>query len=671
MPSAPTTTRGPRTCSTLTDHDDGGPEWLLTDGTGGYATGTVSGLRTRRYHGLLAVPQTNSSSDPTATGIGRRNLALVALDPVVTMPSGTDVELAVHQWASGATAPNGHELLERFELRDGLPRWRWRIGDVVIEREIAMQHGANAVVVVHRVRSAPAALTIRLKALCTWRDADAERTCAGPPPQTRQVADGVVVADAYRMAGPGWIAAGSWYTGALTRAEIQRACQCVEDLWHAGTFTAAVSPGGQIEVCAWSGDLGRRPPPACVVIADARRRNAGLLAAADPPDRTSARLAVAADAFVVQPRRATAATVVAGYPWLGSDDVEALSCYEGLFLTTGKAEIGRSMLAEACARAESLTDVEAGLWLVNAVERHVRSTGDTDLASQAMEPIDRLLAGMASNGDPRSTTCRVDPTDGLLAVGPLGTTAHRMFQRIGGPWASAPLAGAPWASAPSEELPLEQATGKPVEINALWINALGAAAGLREYCGRPTTDLRARQRSAKVGFQRFGSGQRWLSDVVDAPGGTYPLGGADRHDDTALRPHQLLAHSLPYGPRRGRAIPQPVLAGLLTPMGPRSLAATETGYRGSHRGDQYSRDLAYHQGTVWPWMIGAYVDAAAAAGGADPDVLTGLIGHLDEDGLGSVSQSAEGDPPHRATGCPFHARSVAELNRAYRTAYHR
>src|SRR2546421_1565560 len=222
-------------------------EWLLTDGTGGYAMGTVAGLRTRRQHALLVTPD--------------RKVALVTLDPVVTLTSGARVELAVHEWASGAIAPQGHQLLESFDLTDGVPRWRWRIGEVVVERELAMERGKAGVAVVHRVLAAPDPVGLTL---------------------------GALVRGNCRLAGPGWQPDGVSWLGARTRQD-----NVHEDLWHAGTFTARLAAGEALEVSAWVGDPARRPPPATAVVSQARTRARRVVAAAKPADETDARLALA------------------------------------------------------------------------------------------------------------------------------------------------------------------------------------------------------------------------------------------------------------------------------------------------------------------------------------------------------------------------------------------
>jgi len=226
---------GPQACGRLSESSE--REWLVPDGLGGYAMGTVSGLRTRRYHGLLIV----SGQTPAARRVG-----LASLDPVLTLPGGSVVRLGTHEWSSGAVEPQGHLLLEHFTLVDGLPRWRWRYADVVLERELAMSYGRGVVAVVDRL-VAGGPVRLELDALCTWRDAHAERGAGGPPPRVATVDGGVVVEDAYRLAGPGWRAAGEWWRGVYHRQEAARGLPPTEDLWYAGRFsTHDVSSGCQL-----------------------------------------------------------------------------------------------------------------------------------------------------------------------------------------------------------------------------------------------------------------------------------------------------------------------------------------------------------------------------------------------------------------------------------------
>jgi hypothetical protein len=594
---------GTQVCPSLSEGGAADREWLLTDGTGGFATGTAAGLRTRRAHSFLVTPA--------------GAVTLAALDPVLTLPSGTRVELAVHEWESRAVAPRGHTLLASFDLTDGLPRWRWRVGDVVVERELAMEHGRNAVGVVHRIVAAPEPVRLTLGALCLWHQ-DIDVT---------PVSDGVTVDDTYRIAGPGWRPSGNRYFGAYTRRDAADGRPPTHDLWHAGIFVATLRTGETLEVCAWSGDLSAPPPPATVVVAAARKRARKVILAAKPADHVDGQLALAADAFIVK------GGVVSGYPDGSLSTVDTFPAYEGLFLETGRAAEGRALLR---GYADEVPDTdnrrpadpaqvpahEQSLWYVHAVERHIARTGDSDLCAALLPTLDAIALRYAD---------RTDPADGLLARHP----------------------------EPGALTWLDGRYGKPVDLNALWVNALGAPARLRESIGRDASDLYTAHETARTGFtKRFVTPAGWLYDLVDAPPPPYPLAANQPYDDPALRPLQLLAWALPYGPATDTG-PEPlraVSAGLLTPLGPRSLAPTESGYQPD----------AQAQGAVWPWFVAAYAAACRTTGLRTDGLLDGFDAHLGEYGIGSVCEYAHGDPPHRPAGAPFHARSVAEYLRARR-----
>jgi predicted glycogen debranching enzyme len=642
MVAATPITFGPQVCGDLVA--GAAREWLVADGCGGYAMGTVSGLRTRRYHALLVV------SGQTAAA---RHVGLVALDPVITLPSGAVIRLGTHEWSSGAVAPQGYRFLESFTLTDGLPAWRWRIGDVVLERELAMIAGSPSLAVVHRLVAGSATLT--LEALCTWRDAHGERRADSGELPMAPAADGAVIADAYRLAGPNWQPAGEWYTGAYAREEAARGLNAVEDLWYAGSFSAELKAGEVLEVSAWAGDLSVRPARPAEVVTAARRRARSVVEAAKPADGTQATLALAADAFVITgrsgPAGGNAPDVVAGYPWFGAWSRDTMISYEGLFLETGRADSGRELLRGYAATlsqgmlantadtgATEYNTADGTLWFLHAVERHVTRTGDTDLAADLVGSLDQVVAAHVAG---TRYGIRVDPADGLVTQGAPGYALTWMDARIDG-------------------VAVTPRIGKPVEINALWINGLGALARMRALLGRDAADVTGLRDRATASFRRrYPAPAGWLYDVVDGPDG----------DDAALRPNQLLAWSLPYAPMNGHdgaAALRAVGASLVTSLGLRSLAPDHPAYRGAHRGGPADRDLAYHQGTVWPWLIGPYADAAVALGTVPPKLLGGIDVHLSEWGVGSVSETADADPPHRATGCPFQAWSVAESLRVHR-----
>jgi predicted glycogen debranching enzyme len=580
-------------------------EWLVADGKGGFAMGTASGLRTRRYHALLVVPSPSASE---------RMVGLVSLDPVLN----GSVRLATHEWADGAIAPEGHILLERFDLVHGLPRWRWRVGETVLERELAVRHGHSCVAVVHRLLAGPP-VELSLEALCAWRDQHGEQHGSL---EVDGAADGAVIASAYRLRGPDWTPDGTWMRGVRHRMEAERGYVATEDLLLAGRFRARLErPGDSLEVTAWAidpaGDLNAEPPPASTVIAEAYQRNGRFDT-----------LGLAADAFIIEGPNGP--DVVAGYPWFGAWSRDTMTSYEGLFLETGRFEQGRALLeAYGATLSEGMlantadggtvgyNTADATLWFVHAVDRHVARTGDTALMNE-LRPVfaDILKAHLAGT----RYGIRVDPVDGLLWQGAEGEALTWMDARVGG-------------------VPVTPRRGKAVEINALWCNALAVL----EH------ELHAK---AVMSFRRVFGGGLWLRDTLDSH---------------ALRPNQLLAYSLPHAPMD----PDPgvlhrIGQALLTPLGLRSLAPDDPEYKPRHAGTLLERDHAYHQGTVWPWLIGPYATAVRKAGGSTAGLFDGLLAHLGDWGLGSVSETCHGEAPHGATGCPFQAWSVAELLRGNR-----
>jgi predicted glycogen debranching enzyme len=449
--------------------------------------------------------------------------------------------------------------------------------------------------------------------------------------------DGIVVEDAYRLAGPGWAAAGDWYLGAYLREEAARGLAAQEDLWYAGRFAADLAgPGATLEVRAWVGDPAVEPPPAGEIVTAARTRARAVVAAARPADDVDATLALAADAFIVR-----GPDVVAGYPWFGAWSRDTMISYEGLFLATGRAAEGRRLLTEyaqtlsegmlantADSGAPDFNTVDGTLWFVHAIGRHVAVTGDTDLADALLPALDGIVK---AHVDGTRFGIKVDSGDYLLSAGMPGYALTWMDARVDG-------------------VGVTPRIGKPVEVNALWINALGVIGQLRGNDGGELF------RRATESFRSvFPAPTGWLYDVVQ------------RQTDAALRPNQLLAYALPYAPLYGQRHSSAVDANLLTPLGLRSLSPTEPSYRGRHRGGGAARDHAYHQGTVWPWLIGPYADSLRASGRPAGDSLfAGLSAHLAEFGLGSISETADGDRPHGATGCPFQAWSVAEMLRTRR-----
>ena len=623
---------GPQVCGDL--DEAGRREWLVADGTGGYAMGTVAGLRTRRYHGLLVV---------AVDGPSRRMLGLAALDPVIVIGDAR-IRLATDEWAGGTVDPRGNELLASFDLEDGVPRWRWQAEGIVLERELASVHGSPIVGIVHRLLGADRPVTLELAALCTWRDVHGERHAFGSP-EIAHDEGGFVFEDAYRVEGAGWQPRGEWYRNVRAREEAARGLPDTEDLWAAGRFRVELEPGGTHEVGAAALPVSGKLPAASTVVTDARKRARKLVATAGVSDGIDAQLVLAADQFAIE--TGGRPTAVAGYPWFGEWSRDLMTSYEGLYLSTNRHDEGREVLQSSAATISEgmlantadtgsleYNTADGTLWFVHAVGRHVAVTGDADLGAELApvlgEIVEHHLAGTRYG-------IAVDPDDSLLRQGADGFALTWMDARIDG-------------------VPVTPRVGKAVEVNALWLRALDVAAELMG--GKKLAALR---KEAAASFaSRFvrpdGGG---LYDVVDGTAG----------DDASVRPNQLLAVSLPNGPldaAAARAVVVECGRSLLTPLGLRSLSPDDPRYCAHHRGDPAERDGAYHQGTVWPWLLGPYVDAARAVGLPVDGALGGIEAHLAEWGLGSVSETADGVEPHTATGCPFQAWSVAELLRIRR-----
>ena len=531
---------GPQVCGDLIA--GGSREWLVPDGVGGYAMGTVCGLRTRRYHALQVVAGASAAT---------RRVGLVALDPVLCLPGGRAGRTRRQRVGRRRREPHRSPLPRAFR-----PRRRPAAVALADRRRgartgVGLRHRAPALGVVYRLLAASEPVELTLDALLTWRDAHGERTAGGPEPVVRPASGGCVVENAYRLTGPGWRPAGGWWRGAYLREEAARGLTAVEDLWHGGRFAATLKPGEAMEISAWAGDLATPPRPATELIAAARARSRSVVSRAKPADGTAAALARAADAFIVT--GPDGPDVVAGYPWFGSWSRDTMISYEGLFLVTGRPDEGREllrwyaetvsagMLANTADTGQiEYNTVDATLWFVHAVERHVTATGDTDFADQVLPVLTEVFRHHLTG---TRYGIRAD-RDGLLTHGADGLALTWMDARVDGE-------------------PVTPRRGKPVEINALWVNALGAIAKLSRAVGRDPAPVEEVRTTAAASFARrfrIPNGDR-LYDVVDGPTA-----------DPTLRPNQLFAYSLPFAPLTpDRRVLAAAAAHLLTPLGLRTL----------------------------------------------------------------------------------------------------
>jgi predicted glycogen debranching enzyme len=629
-------------------------EWLETNGRGGFAFGTVSGMRTRRYHGLLVV----ATRPP-----GGRMLLLSSLEETVRI-GGESWELGCNQYP-GAVHPQGHELLERFE-RGLFPTWTYRLGEATLTKSICAPHGTDAVIVTYSATGLPREATLELRPLLAYRDHHGAQHENGAVDGTAVQGEGWARFCPYEGVPPLYLCApgvtfsptGDWYRDCEYAVERDRGLEWKEDLFNPGVLTLSLQPGVPLRFIA-----GTEPVAAdqvLTLLGSERERREGLKTAVAAHGPVAERLALAADQFLVG-RGEGGETVIAGYPWFEDWGRDTMIALPGLTLATGRHETARRILSTFAGVVDQgmlpnrfpdwgttpeYNTVDATLWYFVAAWRYLEASGDMAFARNELLPVFRDILNWHRRGTRFGIRMEAD---GLLHAGEPGVQLTWMDAKIGD-WVVTPRAG------------------KPVEIQALWYNALCIT---EELCRGARQTARAREYAA-------------LADQVQAafePAFWYEAGGylydlVDGEErDASLRPNQLLALSLPFpllaGERAERLL-RVVEEQLLTPMGPRSLAPTDSHYVGRYEGDPWRRDSAYHQGTVWPWLIGPYIDAVLRVRGTDPGIkeaararLLPLVEHLSDAGLGTVSEIADGDAPHRPDGCPAQAWSVAELLRAW------
>lgn len=628
-------------------------EWLEADGLGGFASGTVCGIRTRRYHALLLAAQT----PPTG-----RVVLVNGVDAHLETPAGVTA-LSSHYYEPGVTAPEGFNNIESFEP-EPWPRWTFRTADgALVEHEIFAVNGTSRVVLAWRLMNSCEQATLTIRPFLSGRDYHAlhhENPSFNFEP--RFEGDCIVWRPYEGLAEAAFHTNGDyrhdpqWYRRFLYEQERERGLDCVEDLGSPGVFTFDLTRGEAVIVLAAEQDntVAREicPSPLALArsyrIAEERRRRRF----ASPVHR-------AADAYLV--KRGEGRTIVAGYPWFTDWGRDTFIAIRGLCIAAGRLEEARSILVEwAGAVSEGMlpnrfpdrgeqpefNSVDASLWYVIAVHdflkemKRARKRVLREDAEALRAAVEQILEGYA-----RGTRfgIRVDE-DGLLMCGVPGVQLTWMDAKVGN-----------WVVTPR--------IGKPVEIEALWLNALRTSANF-DSRWRALYDKGLESFRAKF-WNEIGG---YLHDVVDVehePGRV----------DALFRPNQILAvGGLPFPlieGDRARRVVDAVESRLWTPMGLRSLAPGEPDYKPHYRGGVAERDGAYHQGTVWPWLLGPFVEAWTRARGETPETkeearvlfLCPMLDHLNKFGLGHIAEVADADEPHAPGGCPFQAWSLGELFR--------
>ncbi len=649
-------------------------EWLVTNGLGGYASGTISGKVARRYHGLLV------AALPAPLG---RVVMLNHLEEHLCLPDGRRMHFGGDEPAEDSNGDHQHHAYE-FGLRDGMPWWHYRVHGYQFTKTLVMAHGQNTVYIGYHLESGQDELCVELRPSVHFRRH--EDDVAGPLEDAYTIfihgcRYELTTAEPFQPLRLSALAPEFSFTHDggriwehLYQTEADRGYQSRGTLWSPGTFRLVATPDASATLIAsteeWSRVLALKPDEMLSTELERRQR---LISTADPRVRegAAAELVLAADQFIIRPAgrvediaRARAAgdevrTVIAGYHWFTDWGRDTMISLEGLTLTTGRhAEAGwilrtfghyirDGLIPNLFPEGESeglYHTADATLWFFHALDRYVEVTGD-QLTLRLLLP---KLADVAEH-HLRGTHfgIGVDPEDRLLKQGQEGYQLTWMDAKVDG-----------WVVTPRR--------GKAVEINALWYNALRLLAGWTraEHGDAPAKRYDDEADRVHRSFnQRFWSSELGhLYDVVDGEGG----------NDSACRPNQILSISLRHEVLEAthwEAVFNKVKKELLTPVGLRSLDAHHVVYKARYFGDLRARDAAYHQGTVWGWLIGPFIDAWLKIRPDDVQgargCLNGLVAHMNDAGVGTLSEIFDAEEPYTARGCIAQAWTVAEALRCW------
>ncbi|HEX2623007.1 MAG TPA: amylo-alpha-1,6-glucosidase, partial [Phototrophicaceae bacterium] len=593
---------------------------------GGFASGTIAGVLSRHYHGLLLA----ALRPPVG-----RTLTLAKLDETVIY-DGRIYRLFANAWEDGGIEPRGFDLIDSFRLEGTIPVWTFALADALIEKRIWMEQGANTTYIRYTLLRASRPASFTFKAIVNYRDYHGNTRLTGTDNWQMQITTVehglriVAGADAVPFCVLTSRAAvtpqHTWYRGYYKAIEDERGQETIEDHLYAGDFELTLQPGQSATLIATTeGEILPDTEAALQRQIDHEQRllkTAGATAASD----VTRHLLLAADQFVV--RRGEGHTVIAGYPWFSDWGRDTMIALPGLTLSTGRYEIAASILRTFAKHvdqgmlpnrfpdedeAPEYNTVDATLWYFEAICAYHAATADNRLVQELFPILQEIVAWHR-----RGTRyhIHVDPEDGLLYAGEVGVQLTWMDAKVGD-----------WVVTPR--------IGKPVEINALWYNALRIMADFATLLKLPGNEFTTMADQIQASFQRFwNSKDDYCVDVLDGPHGT----------EQDLRPNQLFAVSLhhsPLTPEQQRSVVDVCARSLLTPRGLRSLTRDNATYIGIYTGNQLKRDGAYHQGTVWSWLIGAFVEAHLRVYNdlvLARSYLEPLLRHMEDAGVGSISE---------------------------------
>jgi predicted glycogen debranching enzyme len=631
-------------------------EWLETNGLGGFASSTITGLNTRRYHGLLVAA--------TKPPVGRQVL-LSKLEETLLI-DGQPFDLSCNRYP-GVVHPQGFRYLTKFRL-DPFPIFTYEVEGVTIEKTVFMVYGENTTIVQYErksTRPSPKSLRLEIRPLIAFRDYHSTTHANGglngaveQSPDLAAVAPYPGLPNLYFAHNAIELQrTGDWYRNFEYDIERERGLDFTEDLFNHFVLRFDLLSNRQASIIASVAQPDVARADKCRQAEIKRRQTA--VQASPLEDEFAQALTVASDQYIVA--RGEKKTIIAGYHWFSDWGRDTMISLPGLSLPTGKYEVARSILSTFAkyvnqgmlpnrfpdaGETPEYNTVDATLWFFEAAHAYLAYTGDETFVRTELHPVFTDIISWHVRGTRYGI--KVD-SSGLLTSGEPGVQLTWMDAKVGD-----------WVVTPRR--------GKPVEIQALWYNALCIMEDLARRFGDEASQKRYRNMAAMANwaFNRlfWNDTESCLYDVVN-----------DGPPDASIRPNQIFAVSLPYtmlSPDRSRSVVGKVREHLLTPYGLRTLAPSDPQYRGRYQGGPVERDGAYHQGTVWPWLIGPFITAYVKVNGASEaarnqasEWLMPLKNHLSDAALGHISEIFDGDVSQRPSGCVAQAWSVGEVLRAY------
>jgi predicted glycogen debranching enzyme len=649
-------------------------EWLLTNGIGGYASSTVIGANSRRYHGLLI-----ASLNPPV----ERRLILSKIDETLIIDGES---YFLYSFRTPGFTMEGFKYQQKFSYNP-LPVFVYNVRDVIVEKTVTMVYGENTVAVIYHITAGNSSLKLRLTPLVNFRDHHHNSSRSHMIFKKTRIARGVVI-NPYNIPGINIMITCSdadfttmddcWFIGMHYKMEEERGLPSLEDHFIPGYFDVGVSPGEEKYVTIIAAleseikdsttfeskikDKDGPIPDGHFLIEKEEKRLAELLDMVGYKDDFAKKLALAADKFIVYRKSTGSKTIIAGYPWFADWGRDAMIAMPGIALATGRFDDAKQVLytfsryvsdgllpnlfPDESHGTPAYNTADASLWYFEAVYKYVEYTGDYAFIKESIYKVLNEIIGAYMNG----TRYNIKMEKDFLI------------------WAGDPLTQLTWMDAKVEDRAVTPRYGKAVEINALWYNALK----IMEHFARQFEGNGAAFKFNKVAEQARKSFEKtfWNREKQCL----YDVVGND-FKDGRVRPNQVVAISLTNAVMEGekaKKIVRKVLEELYTDFGIRSLSPKEDGYKGNYSGSQYNRDAAYHQGTAWAWLSGHFIRAYVRVYRENKPALRkarvfveNFRDHMKDSCIGEISEIFDGDWPFFPRGCIAQAWSVGEILRTY------